>query len=177
MDLSKAEKTLSKLEENSEKVAEVTKSVQKFEKISEKLQNLPEDIKKKISDDSNFGIHLHCPEASTPKDGPSAGGALTLAVVSLFTQINVKNTIGLTGEIDIKGNITKIGGLDLKIDGGKYAGLKTIIVPMENKNDYDLIKKNNPHILEDIEIIFVSHIKEIIELALEDNELEFNFDL
>ena len=138
---------------------------------------LPDDIKKKITDDSNFGIHLHCPEASTPKDGPSAGGALTLAVVSLFTGINVKNTIGLTGEIDIKGNITKIGGLDLKIDGGKYAGLETIIVPTENKNDYKLIEKNNPHILEDIEIIFVSHIKEIIELALENNTLEFNFDL
>ena len=141
------------------------------------LQYFTQDIKKKILDDSNFGIHLHCPRHLSPKDGPSAGGAITLAVVSLFTGINVKNTIGLTGEIDIKGNITKIGGLDLKIDGGKYAGLKTIIVPMENKSDYDLIKKNNPHILQDIEIIFVSHIKEIIKLALEDNELEFNFEL
>ena len=89
---------------------------------------LPEDYRKKISYDSNFGIHLHCLEASTPKDGPSAGGAITLAL-SLFTKINVKNTVGLTGEIDIKGNITKIGGLDLKIDGGKYAGLKTINCP------------------------------------------------
>ena len=138
---------------------------------------IPEKIKKDINSESTFGIHLHCPEASTPKDGPSAGGAITLALVSLLTNTKVKNDIGLTGEIDLKGNITQIGGLDLKIDGGKYAGLKTILIPEENKSDYDIIKKDNPSILEDINIIFVSNIKQIIEIALEENDIDFNFDL
>ena len=138
---------------------------------------LPEDIKTKITEAKAFGLHLHCPEAATPKDGPSAGGALTLAIVSLLTNIKVKNTIGLTGEIDLKGNITKIGGLDLKIEGGKQAGLKLILAPTENIPDYDVIKHENPQILDNIQIKFVSNIKEILEICLESpNELEFNFD-
>ena len=134
---------------------------------------LPENIKENINKDKSFGIHLHCPEASTPKDGPSAGGALTLAIISLLTNIKVKQTFGMTGEIDLKGNITKIGGLNLKIEGGKQAGLKTILIPNENMIDYKIIKKENPQILENIEIIAVSTIKEIVNLCLEDNEIEF----
>ena len=134
---------------------------------------LPLDIKTKINEDKAFGIHLHCPEAATPKDGPSAGGALTLAIISLLTNIKVKNTIGLTGEIDLKGNITKIGGLDLKIEGGKQAGLKLILAPTENKPDYDVIKLDNPHILDNIQIKFVSNIKEILEICL---ETPYDFD-
>jgi ATP-dependent Lon protease len=135
---------------------------------------LPEDIKNSINSDKSFGIHLHCPEASTPKDGPSAGGALTLAILSLLTNIKVKRDVGLTGEIDLKGNITKIGGLDLKIEGGKQAGLKTILIPLENKLDYDIIKKENPQILDNINIIIVSSINEIVQLCLEENNIIFN---
>jgi ATP-dependent Lon protease len=137
---------------------------------------LPLDIKSKIDDGKSFGLHLHCPEAATPKDGPSAGGALTLSIISLLTNIKVKNTIGLTGEIDLKGNITKIGGLDLKIEGGKQAGLKLILAPTENKTDYDVIKHENPQILDNIQIKFVSNIKEILEICLENTHgIDFNF--
>ena len=135
---------------------------------------LPKYIKNNINSDKPFGIHLHCPEASTPKDGPSAGGALTLAIISLLTNIKVKRDIGLTGEIDLKGNITKIGGLDLKIEGGKQAGLKTILIPFENKLDYEIIKKDNPQILDNINIVIVSSIKEIIQICLEENNINFN---
>jgi len=135
---------------------------------------IPDNIKDNINSEKSFGIHLHCPEAATPKDGPSAGGALTLAIISLLTNIKVKKDIGLTGEIDLKGNITKIGGLDLKIEGGKKAGLKTILIPLENKLDYDIIKKDNPQILDDIDIIIVSSIKEIVALCLEENDIDFN---
>ena len=135
---------------------------------------IPDDIKDNINSDKPFGIHLHCPEAATPKDGPSAGGALTLSIISLLTNIKVKRDIGLTGEIDLKGNITKIGGLDLKIEGGKKAGLKTILIPLENKLDYDIIKKDNPQILDNIDIIVVSSIKEIVTLCLEENSINFN---
>ena len=135
---------------------------------------LPTKIKNKIKIDKSFGIHLHCPEASTPKDGPSAGGAITLAILSLLINIKVKNNVGLTGEIDLKGNITKIGGLDLKIEGGKQAGLELILVPFENKSDYDLIKNDNPKILKNIQIKFVNNIKEIIDICLEPNNISFS---
>jgi len=135
---------------------------------------IPDNIKDNINSEKSFGIHLHCPEAATPKDGPSAGGALTLAIISLLTNIKVKKDIGLTGEIDLKGNITKIGGLDLKIEGGKKAGLKTILIPLENKLDYDIIKKDNPQILDNIDIIIVSSIKEIVKLCLEENSINFS---
>ena len=136
----------------------------------------PDELKNKIKEDNSFGgLHLHCPEAATPKDGPSAGGAITLAIVSLLTNIKVKQTIGLTGEIDLKGTITKIGGLDLKIEGGKAAGLKTILIPEENRIDYDIIKLEKPNILKNIEIIFVKTIDEIISLSLEEHDLNFNY--
>jgi len=135
---------------------------------------IPDNIKDNINSEKSFGIHLHCPEAATPKDGPSAGGALTLAILSLLTNLKVKKDIGLTGEIDLKGNITKIGGLDLKIEGGKKAGLKTILIPLENKLDYHIIKKENPQILNNIDIILVSSIKEIVTLCLEENNIDFN---
>ena len=135
---------------------------------------IPETYKKKVIKMKNIGLHLHCPEASTPKDGPSAGGAITLAFISILTNIKVIQSLGLTGEIDLKGNITKIGGLDLKIQGGKDAGLKTLLVPYENKSDYDVIKHDSPSILENIDIIFVKTIKEIIQNGLEINDIEFN---
>ena len=134
---------------------------------------LPITIKKEIEKKKLFGLHLHCPEAATPKDGPSAGGAITLAIISLLTKIKVKQTIGLTGEIDLKGNITKIGGLDLKIQGGKDAGLKTILIPYENETDYDTIKLEKPTILENIEIKIIKTIKDILEICLEDNTIKF----
>ena len=132
---------------------------------------LPDDIISKIKEDKLFGgLHLHCPEASTPKDGPSAGGAITLSIISLLSNVKVKQTMGMTGEIDLKGNITKIGGLDLKIEGGKAAGLKTILIPEENRIDYDIIKLEKPNILKNIEIIFIKNFNQIIKIALEEND-------
>ena len=92
---------------------------------------IPNEIKQKIykemEENGNFGIHLHCPEGATPKDGPSAGGAITLSIISLLTGIKVKNTVALTGEIDLNGSIHEIGGLESKIEGGKVAGVKKIL--------------------------------------------------
>ena len=83
---------------------------------------IPTSCKKKIYEEmkekGNFGIHLHCPEGATPKDGPSAGAAITLAIVSLLTKLKVKNTVAMTGEIDLNGSIHAIGGLESKIEGG-----------------------------------------------------------
>ena len=139
---------------------------------------IPNTIKKKINDDwkknTNWGIHIHCPEAAVPKDGPSAGGAITLAIVSLLIQIPVKNTIALTGEIDLNGSIHAIGGLDNKIEGGKLAGVKTILYPKDNEQDIDIIRNKNKSILENIDIRPVQTIWDILDICLEDNDIKFN---
>ena len=138
---------------------------------------LPDDYKKKIQKEwkkNNCGIHIHCPEAATPKDGPSAGGAITLAIISLFCNIKVRNNVGITGEIDLSGNIHSIGGLDLKLDGGKEAGITTFLVPKSNSEDIEIIKKEKPELFDNIEIILIETINEILDYSLEDNDMEFN---
>jgi endopeptidase La len=141
---------------------------------------LPDSVKNKIlvnikkEKTQPFGIHIHCPEAATPKDGPSAGAAITLAMVSLLTGIPVNNEVAMTGEIDLNGYVHTIGGLELKIDGGKYAGVKKILVPEGNKQDIDIIKLRNPDILEDIEIVVVETIWEVLEHTLVGSKLKFN---
>ena len=139
---------------------------------------IPDDIKKKIykemEDNGNFGIHLHCPEGATPKDGPSAGGAITLSIISLLTGIKVKNTVALTGEIDLNGSIHEIGGLESKIEGGKIAGVKKILYPKSNQKDLDLILEKGNIIDNTIEVIPVENIYQIMELCLEKNNLNFN---
>ena len=109
------------------------------------------------------GIHIHCPEGAVPKDGPSAGTAITTAIYSLLNKKPIKHTIAITGEITLMGDITAIGGLKLKILGGIKAGVKEFIYPAQNKEDFDKFMKvnlDNP----DIEgIIFhsVRHINEV----------------
>ena len=139
---------------------------------------IPDEIKKKIykemEDNGNFGIHLHCPEGATPKDGPSAGGAITLSIISLLTGIKVKNTLALTGEIDLNGSIHEIGGLESKIEGGKIAGVKKILYPKSNQKDLDLILEKGNIIDNTIEVIPIENIYQIMEICLEQNNLNFN---
>ena len=103
---------------------------------------LPLNIRKEIEESNEgFGIHIHCPEGSTPKDGPSAGGTITLGIISRLTGIPVRNDIALTGEIDLMGNSLAIGGLHSKLNGAYNVGIKKVLIPYENKNDLDLILK------------------------------------
>ena len=83
------------------------------------------------------GIHIHCPEGAVPKDGPSAGTAITCTIYSLLTNKKIKNNIAMTGEINLQGYVTAIGGLDLKILGGLKGGVTEFIFPKENQKDYD----------------------------------------
>ena len=110
------------------------------------------------------GIHIHVPEGATPKDGPSAGTAITIVIYSLLTNKIIKNNIAITGEICLQGKITAIGGLDLKILGGLNAGVKTFIFPKENKKDFDLFieKYKNIDSLKDINFIQVDNIHEVL---------------
>lgn len=108
------------------------------------------------------GLHIHCPEGATPKDGPSAGAAITLAIYSLLTGQPINNKVAITGEINLQGFVTEIGGLENKIDGGIKAGITTFMFPEKNKEDFDkYMKKNKNKIgLDEITFIPVSTIKD-----------------
>ena len=112
------------------------------------------------------GIHIHCPEGATPKDGPSAGGAITMALYSLLNNKVVPNTIAMTGEINMQGNITAIGGLELKILGGMRGGVTTFIYPEENHKDFVKFKERYENVenLETITFHEVKHIEDVIKI-------------
>ena len=103
-------------------------------------------------------IHIHVPEGATPKDGPSAGGAITTALVSALTGKAVPHDIGMTGEITLRGNILEIGGLKEKSLAAHRAGLKTIFIPADNKKSLVDIPKE---VKKDIKFIPVTHYSEI----------------
>lgn len=103
-------------------------------------------------------IHIHVPEGATPKDGPSAGGAITTALVSALKNIAIPKDIGMTGEITLRGNILEIGGLKEKAIAAHRAGLKTIFIPKDNQKSLVEIPKE---VKRDIKFIPVSHYSEI----------------
>jgi ATP-dependent Lon protease len=115
------------------------------------------------------GIHIHCPEGAVPKDGPSAGTAITVAIYSLFNNKKIKNNIAITGEISFDGNVTEIGGLDLKILGAIKAGVKEIIFPNENIKDYNnfIEKYKNSELIKGIQFYPVNLIQEVFELVFD----------
>ena len=136
--------------------------------------NIKSGILKEFDNSGNFGIHVHCPEAATPKDGPSAGTAITVAIISLLTNIPVKNNVALTGEIDLNGSVHQIGGLDFKIEGGKMAGADTILYPESNQQDVDIYKKDKPEIIKGIKLIPVNNIWQVLNIMLVENNIKFN---
>lgn len=111
-------------------------------------------------------IHIHVPEGAVPKDGPSAGVAMTVALVSALTKTPVRRDTGMTGEITLRGRILEIGGVKEKIIAAHRGGLKRVILPKENKKDLVDVPAN---VKKDIEFLFVSHLDEVLKLALRRN--------
>ena len=132
--------------------------------IQHKLVNIYNDIK----NNSIYGVHLHTPDCSTPKDGPSATAAITVTIYSLFNNIKIKNDIGITGELNFSGRITEIGGLEYKFLGSIKCGIKEFIYPMENQKDFEkfITKYKNNKIIENIKFHPVNTIQEVFELIL-----------
>ena len=127
-------------------------------------------LKKLNTKNSSIGFHIHCPDGATPKDGPSAGGAITTLLYSLLTNKKIDNTIAMTGEINLQHKITKIGGLDTKIIGGINAGVKHFIFPKSNVNDHNLFieKYKGSSILNGIKFTPVETIQEILDIVIID---------
>ncbi|WP_374433478.1 endopeptidase La [Inhella sp.] len=109
-------------------------------------------------------IHIHVPDGATPKDGPSAGAAMTTAIVSTLTGIPVRADVAMTGEITLRGEVTAIGGLKEKLLAAHRGGIKTVLIPEENVKDLQDIPDN---VKESLEILPVRWVEKVLELALE----------
>lgn len=115
------------------------------------------------------GIHIHCPDISTPKDGPSATTAFSILLTSLFSDIKIKNYVGLTGETHFGYLMTEIGGLQEKIIHSIKSGITEFIFPKENQQDFDKIMKKykDNDIIKGIKFHAVSHVTEAMDIILE----------
>ena len=114
------------------------------------------------------GIHIHCPDGATNKDGPSAGTAITIVIYSMLTQKKIKPNIAITGEMNLQHKVTAIGGLDLKIIGGIEAGVTEFIYPNENEEDFQkfMIKyEKRKEIMDGITFHPVDNIDEVLKLV------------
>ena len=109
-------------------------------------------------------IHIHVPDGATPKDGPSAGAAMTTALVSALTGIAVRADVAMTGEITLRGEVTAIGGLKEKLLAALRGGIKTVLIPEENVKDLQEIPDN---VKSGLEIVPVKWIDKVLEIALE----------
>jgi ATP-dependent Lon protease len=113
---------------------------------------------------SNHDIHIHVPEGAIPKDGPSAGIAITTSIVSAMMRIPVTKTVAMTGEVTLRGRVLAIGGLKAKVIAAHRGGIKKIIIPKANENDLDDIPKD---VLSDLNVILVDHVDQVLVNALE----------
>jgi len=114
-----------------------------------------------IFDKKDF--HIHVPEGATPKDGPSAGVGMVTSIISAITEIPVNKNVAMTGEITLRGLVLQIGGLKEKLLAAHRAGIKKVLIPIENKKDLVEVPKT---ILDSMEIITVKNVEEVLKVAL-----------
>jgi ATP-dependent Lon protease len=112
---------------------------------------------------SKMDVHIHVPEGAVPKEGPSAGIAITTALVSALTKIPIRREVGMTGEVTLRGRVLEIGGLKEKTLAAHRAGLTTIILPKANAKDLYDIPKN---VRRDLQFILAEHMDEVLKVAL-----------
>ena len=114
-----------------------------------------------------YDIHIHVPQGAVPKDGPSAGITIAIALASALTGRKVRGDYAMTGEISLRGRVLPIGGLKTKILAGRRAGIENFILPKKNENKFKEIEKE---ITRDLNVSFVSHMDEVMELLLLEDE-------
>lgn len=111
----------------------------------------------------NIDVHVHVPEGAVPKDGPSAGIAITSAMVSALTKLPVKKGVAMTGEITLRGRVLEIGGIKEKVIAAHRAKIKTVVLPKDNKKDLEDIPGK---VLKDLNFVFVTHLDDVLKVAL-----------
>lgn len=121
--------------------------------------NIPESFNKKKE------IHIHVPEGAIPKDGPSAGITMTLALISAATGLKLRGDLAMTGEIDLRGKVMPIGGLNEKLLAASKIGIKTVLIPKENIRDLEEVQQE---VKDKLEIIPVAHALEALSVAFRD---------
>ena len=114
-----------------------------------------------IFDKKDF--HIHVPEGATPKDGPSAGVGMVTSIISAITEIPVNKDVAMTGEITLRGLVLPIGGLKEKLLAAHRAGIKKVLIPIENKKDLIEVPKT---VLDSVEIVPVKNVDEVLKIAL-----------
>ena len=113
---------------------------------------------------SNIDVHIHVPEGAIPKDGPSAGIAITTSIVSAITRIPVKKSVAMTGEVTLRGRALPIGGLKEKILAAHRGGIKMVIIPKENERDLRDIPQE---VLKGLKVVLVDHVDQVLVQALD----------
>ena len=116
-----------------------------------------------LTDYDKFDIHVHVPSGATPKDGPSAGTAIVVALASLLTHRLVRSDLAMTGEISLRGRVLRIGGVKEKVLAAARSGMKQVILPAENRPDWQEVPAE---VRKKLKVHFVRHISELIPLAL-----------
>jgi ATP-dependent Lon protease len=107
-------------------------------------------------------IHIHVPEGAVPKDGPSAGITLAIALISALTSQAIKHDVAMTGEITLRGRVLPVGGIKEKVLGAHRAGIRTVILPRNNERD---IEEVPGHVKRRLEFVYVEHMDEVIASA------------
>lgn len=152
---------LSWIRTNMWKLGLVVQPQVKVVKTGEEKEDLGDQLLKK------FDIHVHFPAASVPKDGPSAGVTITVALVSLFTGRRVKSDFAMTGELSLQGLVLPVGGIKEKCMAAHRNKIRNVILPGKNRED---VKEIPQDVKQELIIHFVERIEDALTLALEDNK-------
>ena len=138
--------------------------------LSVAWNNITDDIKEswiKKWKNNPESFHIHCPDGAVSKDGPSAGAAITLVIYSRLMNKQILNNIAMTGEMNLQGKVTKIGGLEEKLLGAKKAGVQLVLIPEENMEDLQKIRKRHNNLFtNNFKIKTINNFNEVLQYSL-----------